>query len=81
MENFMLYEILVTICWAIIGYWAIIEKEKAVRSTPRLLISGALFIIPYGVGVIQAIDLNYSILSFIPLFAIPAFIDLIIDLL
>ena len=82
MENFMLYEILVTICWAIIGYWAIIEKEKAVRSTPRLLISGALFIIPYGVGVIQAAD-NYgtSLFSFIPLFAIPAFIDLIIDLL
>ena len=81
MEKFMLYEILVSICWAIIGYWAIIEKEKAVRSTPRLLISGTLFIIPYGVGVIQAIDLDYSILSFIPLFSIPVFIDLIVDLL
>ena len=81
MENFILYSVLGCFCWLAIGYWAIIEKEKAVRSTPRLLISGALFIIPYGVGVIKAIDLDYSILSFIPLFSIPVFIDLIVDLL
>jgi hypothetical protein len=81
MENFILYSVLGCFCWLAIGYWAIIEKEKAVRSTPRLLISGALFIIPYGVGVIEAADHGIFYLSFLPFFAIPYFIDLIVNLL